>query len=44
MTFDTEAILTAFTAVGVILGTIGAAKVLMILSGAAWKWIGSFAR
>lgn len=44
MTFDTADILTAFTAVGVALAAIGAARVVMILGGSAWKWIGSFVR
>lgn len=44
MSFDSSEILSAFTAVGVVLAAIGAARVLMILGGSAWKWIGSFVR
>lgn len=44
MTFETADILAAFLAVGVVLGAIGAAKVLMVLAGSAWKWIGNMAR
>lgn len=44
MTFDTETIIAGFTAVAAALALIGAARVLMILGGSAWKWIGSFVR
>ena len=44
MSFDSTEIIAAFTAVGVTLALIGAARVIMILGGSAWKWIGSFVR
>ncbi len=44
MSFDSDAIIAGFTAVGVTLALIGGARVLMILGGSAWKWIGSFVR
>lgn len=44
MTFETDAILAGFTAVGVVLGLIGGGKVLMQLAGSAWKWIGGMVR
>jgi hypothetical protein len=44
MTVDTGDIIAGFVVVGAALATIGAGRVVMILAGSAWKWIGSFVR